>query len=134
MGFVIRSDYGVFLAGAAGKIEHVKSALHAEAVACTEAIGGAGSFGANRVIFESDSQVLVSALCSAEYDRSDFGVLVREARSLCILNFDSFEFSFCRRVCNKVAHAIAEHGYRTSLPAPAWAEAREVSDLEARVV
>jgi hypothetical protein len=24
--------------------------------------------------------------------------------------FDAFDFSFCRRSCNKVAHAIAQHG------------------------
>ena len=37
-GCVLRSDQGVFLAGASGRIDHVKSALQAEAYACVAAI------------------------------------------------------------------------------------------------
>jgi hypothetical protein len=35
---------------------------------------------------------------------------LREARSLCVLAFDAFDFRFFRRSCNKAAHAIAQHG------------------------
>jgi ribonuclease HI len=58
-GFVMRSDEGIFLAGAAGRIEHTKSALQAEAIACVAAIDGASWPGVYRVIFESDSSILI---------------------------------------------------------------------------
>jgi hypothetical protein len=41
---------------------------------------------------------------------SSIGVVVKEARSLCTLNFDSFQFSFWRRTCNNAAHELAELG------------------------
>ena len=56
---------------------------------------------------ESDSATLVSALLSNDYEMADFGVLLQEARSLCILNFDCCEFHFCPQKCNKVADALA---------------------------
>ena len=94
-GFVVRSEHGAFLAGAAGKIVHAKSALQAEVFACSEAIEGAARLGMYRVLFESDSSTLVQALKTTDYDLSEIGVLVRDARSSCILNFDVFEFLFC---------------------------------------
>lgn len=79
-------------------------------VACLAAIDGANRVGANRIILESDSSTLVHALKSTDYGKSVLGVLVGEARSLCILNFDSFHFSFSGRTCNNVAHELANLG------------------------
>jgi hypothetical protein len=73
-------------------------------VACLAAIQGANEIGVNRIIFESDASTLVQALKSNDYDMSSIGVVVKEARSLYTLNFDSFQFSFCRRTCNNAAH------------------------------
>jgi ribonuclease HI len=56
-GFVLHSDQGTFLAGASGTIEHVKSALHAEAIACAAAVDGASRLGVYRVMLESDSSL-----------------------------------------------------------------------------
>jgi hypothetical protein len=53
---------------------------------------------------------------------ADIGVLYREARSLCTLAFDSFEFSFCSRLCNKVADAIAQHGRELGVVNSSWSE------------
>ena len=71
---------------------------------------------------ESDSAILVQALKTSEYDLSEIGTLLREARSSCILNFDVFEFDFCRRECNKVAHELAQYGARVGLPISEWIE------------
>ena len=65
---------------------------------------------------ESDSAILVQALKTSEYDLSEIGTLLREARSSCILNFDVFEFDLCRRECNKVAR----YGARVGLPISEW--------------
>ena len=66
--------------------------------------------GASRVVFESDASNLVQGLKSKDFDKSSIGVLVVEARSLCILNFDLFSFSFSRRNCNNAAHELAKLG------------------------
>lgn len=80
----------------------------------------AAELGVHRVIFESDSSILVNALNSGEYDCSTIGVLLRESRSLCFANFESFAFGFCKRDCNKVAHELAAYGYRAGDVVSSW--------------
>jgi ribonuclease HI len=121
-GFIARSEDGSVLLAGAGCMKHMRSALHAEAYACIQAIERTSNLGAFRVIFESDSLNLVNALKSGDHDMADIGVLYREARSLYTLAFDSFEFSFCRRLCNKVAHAIAQHGRELGVVNSSWSE------------
>lgn len=99
-GFIARGNDGSFLAAGTGSMNHLSSAFHAEAAACVAAIERMSNMGVFRVIFESDSLNLVNALKSGDSDLSDIGVLYREARSLCVLDFDAFEFRFCRRSCN----------------------------------
>ena len=103
-GYIIRDHAGNFIAAGAGKIRNLGSALQSEATACLAAIHGADGVGANRIIFESDASILVQGLKSTELDKSEIGVLVKEAKSLCLLNFSSFQFSFSRRTCNNAAH------------------------------
>lgn len=55
-GFVVRDETGSFLAGAAGRMEHVRSPLQAEVCAmcmhaCMQAIQGAADLGAQCIIF-----------------------------------------------------------------------------------
>ena len=82
---------------------HLRDPLHYEAVACLTAI----RIGANRIILESDASNLVHSLKSNDFDRSAIGVMAKEARSLCLLNFDIFQFSFARCACNSTAHELA---------------------------
>ena len=121
-GFVVRSDTGEFIAAAAEKLKHLRNALQAETEACPAATEGASALGLHRVIFESDSQTLVHALQSKSHDLAEIGVLLREIRSECIGSFESFEFSFCPRSCNKVAHDIAQFGLRTETGCTGWAD------------
>jgi hypothetical protein len=55
-------------------------------------------------------KVLIQSLNSKEYDRLRIGVLIRDAKMLARLNFNSVSFIFCRRSCNKVVHAMAALG------------------------
>jgi ribonuclease HI len=87
-GFIVRSNTGEFIAAGAGKLRHLRSALQAETEACVAAIEGAELLGINRVEFESDCQVLVSALKAKSRELSEVGVLMREVRSKCIQEFD----------------------------------------------
>jgi ribonuclease HI len=121
-GFVARTDEGEFIAAAAGKLRHLHDALQAETGACVAATEGAAALGLHRVIFESDSQVLVNALNSSSHDMATIGVLLREIRSNCIRDFDVFEFSFAGRNCNKVAHSLAKHGVVIEDECVGWAE------------
>jgi ribonuclease HI len=86
-GFVARTDEGEFIAAAAGKLRHLHDALQAETEACVAATEGAAALGLHRVIFESDSQILVNALNSSSHDLATIGVLLRE--TLMLLNFRS---------------------------------------------
>ena len=68
-------------------------------------------------------------------------MLFGEARSLCFANFDRFEFVFCCRTCNSVAHALAQFGFHAALPSIVWKEhlpdfvsSLGASDVAARVV
>jgi hypothetical protein len=121
-GFIARADDGTFIVAGAGRMSHLSSALHAEASACVAAIEKTSNLGAFRVTFESDSLNLVNALKTGDYDMADIGVLFREARSLCTLAFDAFDFTFCRRSCNKAAHAIAQHGKELGAMNSVWLE------------
>jgi hypothetical protein len=92
------------------------------------------------VIFESDSKILVNALQTRSYDLSEIGVLVRDIRSVYIGSFDSYEFSYCPRECNRVAHELAQFGFRAEEGCLGWADEAPVfvselvaSDIAAQV-
>lgn len=119
-GFVARDESGQFLAAATGKLEYVRSPLQAEANACLKAIEGVSELGAQRIILESDCITLVNALNGREHDASELGVLFREAKSLCMASFQSHEFMHCNRVCNKVAHYLAQFGMGSVDPFSVW--------------
>ena len=99
-GGVAHTDQGEFLAAKAGTLEHLTRPLHAEALACVLTTEASAELGIHRMILESDSQVLVHALNSGEYERALIGVLLRETRSICHANFESFSYSFCNKNCN----------------------------------
>jgi ribonuclease HI len=132
-GFVVRDDKGEFVAAAAGKLRHLRSALQAETEALVAAVEGAAALSLNRVIFESDSKILVDALNSSSHELSEIGILLREARSLCVVSFDSFQFKHCSRVCNKIAHTLAKFGSQADEECVGWADIAPdfVSDLVA---
>jgi hypothetical protein len=97
------------------------------------AVEGATALSLNKVVFESDSKVLVDALNSDSHELSEIGVLLREARSLCISSFDLFSFKHCRRVCNKIAHILAKFGSQTEEECVGWTDVAPdfLSDLVA---
>ncbi|KAE8801666.1 hypothetical protein D1007_22698 [Hordeum vulgare] len=105
-GFVIRDSAGVVAGLGAGKMAFPMDAVHTKAEACIQGLTAAMNWGMTRVVVETDSKVLVDALTKEEYDRSQIGVMVRDAQMLAGLNFSNFSFRFCRRNCNKVTHAM----------------------------
>jgi hypothetical protein len=106
-GYIARSDDGDCIGAAAGKLRYIRDPLQAEAEAGLAAVEGAAAMGLNRVVFESDSKNLVSALRDKKQDLSVIGVLLKEMRSICIVSFQSFKFQFVSRKINGVAHSLA---------------------------
>ncbi|RLN18733.1 hypothetical protein C2845_PM02G18930 [Panicum miliaceum] len=94
------------LAGA-GRLETVKDVLSAEAQACLAALTTASDQGIQRISLESDSQVLVRALQSGEYDQALGGVLFREAKFLMSMQFDLVSITYAPQSCNRCAHDLA---------------------------
>ena len=74
------------------------------------------------MLLESDSQKLVYTLKRGDVDLSDIGVLFREARSLCVVAFESYDFMHCKRSCNAVAHALAKYGFGSAESSLVWGE------------
>jgi hypothetical protein len=87
---------------------------------CVAASEGAVALGLNRVVFESDSQILVSTLLGKNYDLSVIGVLLKEIRNICIGSFESFTFHFVPRDCNRVAHSLSQFDLRVDTTCVGW--------------
>jgi hypothetical protein len=98
-----------------------------------QAVQAAADWGMGRVHFESDSQNLVRALQSTDFDLAPEGIIYRDIRSFVMLHFISAEFLFCPWGCNKVAHALAVLGAGQSKAKMLWPESvpNSVSDLVA---
>jgi ribonuclease HI len=111
-GFVVHDRDSRVRGSGAGKISHVTSAAQYEIIACEEAAKTAVEWGMTRVIIESDSTNLVRAMKSSEYDRHLKVSSIETCASsiFILLNFNSFEFSYSPRTCNKLAHTLAEYG------------------------
>ena len=67
-GFAIRSDTGEDIAGGAGKLHHLRSALQGEAEVCLAAMEVTADLGFFRVIFESDCHTLITAIKQGGYE------------------------------------------------------------------
>jgi hypothetical protein len=122
-GFIIRDgdSHGV-LAGS-GKLFAVHDALAAEGEARLAALYAAMSAGILRIIVETDSTNLASAICSNSFDQSPKGIIFREARDLLALHFVLFDIYVVPRACSKCAHELAHSGLARDLDAPSiWSD------------
>jgi len=80
--------------------------LEGEAVALLEALHFANANRWDRVVFESDSSILVQALSSPGHGDSEFYVIVSSIIYQLSLH-SNFEVKFVRRQANMVAHSLA---------------------------
>lgn len=109
-GFVARDETGCASVAGAGSLPVVMDALCAEAHACIAGLEAAAAQGLQNIVIESDSQTLVKALLTEEYDRAQGGVLFREAKFLMATIFGSVTVVFVPCSCNVVAHELAHLG------------------------
>lgn len=109
-GCIARDHMGDVIFAAAGKLEHISEALHAEACAMIKAIQLAETHGMGRVIVETDSLGLSQALNTSMLDRSSLGTIFREAKFLLHLGFSCWSVVHTPRSCNAPAHELAALG------------------------
>lgn len=108
MGMVVRDNVGDVLISAGMNYCGSPCALLAEAEAARFGLRYAFEAGFRCVEFESDSSSLVKLLKQEARERSAVQVVVDDILFL-IRNFDFCSFGFARRICNRVAHHIAQH-------------------------
>ena len=86
-GFVVRDSDGQGILAGCGRLKSVHNALTVEGEACLMALKAAMEVGISRVIIETDSVNLVTAIQSRSFDRAPGGVIFKEIRDLlsCIL-------------------------------------------------
>lgn len=102
-----------------GYLPHVQDPLQVEAMACLQSMQAAQLWGLTEVHVESDSLLLVQVLKSSDQDHAVNGILFREIKCFARLNFSSSTCSFCPRIYNKLADALANFGASSGLASPA---------------
>jgi len=109
-GFIIRDSDGQAVVAGSGRLSAVPDAISAEGEACLAALEAAMNRGISRVIIETDSTNLVSALRGNAYDQAPGGVIFSEARGVLEMHFDDVIFYAIPRTCNQAAHELARFG------------------------
>ena len=107
-GAVVRDCEGRPRMMAAGKLQNLQDPVQVELMAVTNALKIATNLGMGKIILETDCQNMKTSLLEEEMDNGINAVVVREARMLLFLNFDVYHVMYCPRVCNRVAHQLAQ--------------------------
>jgi hypothetical protein len=107
---VIRNEEGMVISAGAGSCSFLLDTLHAEAVACLKGVQATGELGISKIQVETDSVMLKMTMESNGFALAAVGGIVLEIKDLIRSLFTSSPVSFCPRVCNRVAHALAAQG------------------------
>uniref|UniRef100_A0A0D9VE48 RNase H type-1 domain-containing protein n=1 Tax=Leersia perrieri TaxID=77586 RepID=A0A0D9VE48_9ORYZ len=75
-----------------------------------EGIKAAVQLGPRAFEVEVDAMLLDAALKTNSFELAQMGGIILEIKNLINFSFVSCSVSFCPRVCNRVAHALAEKG------------------------
>ncbi|RLN12534.1 hypothetical protein C2845_PM09G00030 [Panicum miliaceum] len=108
-GFVIRDSDGYGFIAGAGRLRALYDALSAEGEACLAALHAAMDAVISRIILETDSFLLVSAIKSSDLDLGP-GVIFKEIRELLSLHFTPKNIVHVPRSCNNCAYELAHSG------------------------
>jgi ribonuclease HI len=84
----------------------VTTVAECEATALQQALQIAFDLGLNRVVFESDCQVVVNAVLNNSSYMNELGTLLSNCRTLLLSNA-SYALAYIRRQANIVAHNLA---------------------------
>ena len=109
-GYVIRDDQGAVKKAGAGSEPFLQHAFHAELLGCLEGLKMAAQLGMAHVVVETDAQMVMGAIEGEDYRLSSMGGIITEIKHLKAMEFSSCIFSYCPRICNKLAHEFASLG------------------------
>jgi len=84
----------------------VTTAVECEATALQQALQIALELGLNRVVFESNCQLVVNAVLNNRSYMNELGSLLSNSRSL-LLSYVSYAITYIRRQANIIAHNLA---------------------------
>jgi len=105
-GCCIRDSDGHFMKAQTMWQQSQMTVLEGEAMALLEAIRFAEHNGWEKVVFESDSATVVTAVSSHHRGNSEFHAIISCIAAKLVLN-SNFEVKFIRRQANMVAHTLA---------------------------
>lgn len=94
-GCIVRDENGMFMAAGAGKLGLLHRVFHAETEAISRAIQMPTELGMGHIVPEVDAVNLVSALNTAEYDRSDVVTLIVDLKFLLTSPFVQYKVTKC---------------------------------------
>jgi ribonuclease HI len=113
-GVVIRDHHGSFVSGACHFFSHLIDAEGAELLACRRGLMLARECGVQKVVLEMDSTGVAAKLLREGQDRSLYGSLVEEIKSL-LRSFGDTSVRAVRRSANVSAHVLAKEGCENKL-------------------
>ncbi|XP_075645389.1 uncharacterized protein LOC142616414 [Castanea sativa] len=108
IGVVIRDSHGLVLGSLSKQLPQAYIPLEIEAMAAATTLQFAMDLGFNHVVLESDSLVLVNALCYDTTLLSSNGLLMEDIR-LQARFFNQLHYSHVQREDNKVAHKLVRY-------------------------
>jgi ribonuclease HI len=105
-GMVARNNQGRVLSGCCRKYGHIRDPFTIELVACRDAMVLAKNRGYNRVIVETDCQVVVTMWDKDLANKSIGCNLIEEMKEMAV-GFQGFKLLYAKRESNHVAHLCA---------------------------
>jgi hypothetical protein len=103
------------IASGYGRLENVLEPVHAEIIACLQAVQRAAEIGIQKIVLQTDAMAVVEATFSRGVDRSSASGLLWELKDLLSCNFVSSSVVHNPRSCNLGAHSLAALGAALSL-------------------
>ncbi|KAK8595063.1 hypothetical protein V6N13_015972 [Hibiscus sabdariffa] len=113
-GVVIRDCNGNILGASYRVYSPLSSVFTAEALACLHGLLFALDLSFKNVIMESDTRSVIFGILSSTSDSSDIRPFMIDIKHLA-LRFHECYFRFTPRISNKVAHALANHGFKKNV-------------------
>ncbi|KAI5020095.1 hypothetical protein ZWY2020_044983 [Hordeum vulgare] len=107
---IARKAAGEVIAARAGRQDHVHDGFASEVYALAHAISCAAELGLVRVIFETDSSLLLEAMDFARVDASAYAAVIEDLKFQLKMRFSKQKITVCRREANLVAHQLASIG------------------------
>ena len=107
VGVVIRNEYGQLMGAMSKKCDLPLQALEVEAIAIEEGIIFARELSLNKVILESDAQVVVKSLSEESMAPSSI-IMVIEGAKMSLRGFESWVVNHICRNKNSAAHIMAQ--------------------------